>query len=261
MLAQDFCGPIGSSDADNAVASNREAMFYLNTANPAPCSGTITSWRVCYYGPNSVDFSTYWATYAIYRRITISSDGSGEHYEKISIVMRAVRATGLLAAVNSTGIIDGSIQSGGFNCYDDFIGAGSSLLTVQAGDILGACVFDPIDGDNYDRRQLDVVGEAEMDGEFLLGMSSSGRCTTDALPSNIPISQLSMVSSRRLHIYANIGNHNYQLIIIMTAILSTRLGYNNIWYAHCRCILSVLIHISFLGKTCFFFLLHVFCAL
>ena len=210
MLAQDFCGSIGSSNPESEVASSRDAIFYLNTANPAPCSGTITSWRVCYYGPDSVDFSTYWATYAIYRRITISSDSS-ESYEKISTIMRAVRATGLLAAVNSTGIIDGSIQSGGFNCYDDFIGAGSSPLTVQAGDILGACVFDPIDSDNYDRRQLDVVGEAEMDGEFLLGMSSSGRCTTDALPSNIPISQLSKVSSRRLHIYANIGNHNHQL--------------------------------------------------
>jgi hypothetical protein len=126
-----------------------------------------------------------------------------------------------LAAVNSTGKIDGSIEPGGFNCYDDFVGAGASPLIVQAGDLLGACVFDPVEDTNYDRRQLDVVGETEMDGESLLGMSTSG-CTTDALPSNIPISQLSMVSSRRLHIYANISNNNcyfYRYNIIW-------LGYN-----------------------------------
>ena len=183
-------------------------MFYLNTVNPAPCSGNISSWRVCYHGPDSIAFSAYWATYAIYRRI-ISSDGS-ERYENISSMFRAVRATGLLAAVDSTGIIDGSIQQGGFNCYNDFIDAGTSPLTVQAGDVLGACVFDPANSENYGRHQLDVVGETE--GESLLGMSSSG-CTTDALPSSIPVSQLSMVSSRRLHIYANIGIQEYAIIV------------------------------------------------
>ena len=200
VLAQDLiCGPIGNSD-EGAVTRRMDLMFYMNTANPAPCSGNITSWRVCYYGPDSIDFSTYWAAYAVYRRI-INSDSS-EHYEKISSMFRAVRATGLLAAINSSGKIDGSIQQGGFNCYDDFIDAGASPLAVQAGDVLGACVFDPVDSENYDRRQLDIVGEVE--GESLLGMSSSG-CTTDTLLSSIPISQLSVVSSRRLHIYANIG--------------------------------------------------------
>ena len=210
VLSQDVCDPIGSSD-ESAVTRRRDSMFYLNTANPAPCSGNITSWRVCYYGPDSINFSTYWATYAIYQRV-ISSDSS-ERYEKISSMFRAVRATGLLAAVDSTGIIDGSIEQGGFNCYDDFINAGASPLTVQAGDVLGACVFDPVNSENYDRHQLDIIGETE--GESLLGMSSSG-CTTDALPSNIPISQLSMVSSRRLHIYANIGNQQYAIIIVFS---------------------------------------------
>ena len=215
VLAQDGCGSIGSSDAESEATSRRGSMFYLNTANPAPCSGSIASWRVCYYRPEIINFSTYWATYAIYRRV-VSSDGSSEHYEKTSNMFRAVRATGLLAAVNSTGIIDGSIQQGGFNCYDDFIDAGDLPLTVQAGDILGACIFDPVDSE-HGRRQLDVIGEIE--GEALLGMSSSG-CTTDALPSNIPVSWLSMVSSRRLHIYANIGIlNNIQLYPIQNGML------------------------------------------
>ena len=177
-LAQDICGPIGNSD-ESAVMRRQDHMFYLNIAHPAPCSGNITSWRVCYYGPDSIHFSSYWATYAVYRRV--NSDGS-DHYEMISSMFRAVRATGLLAAIDSTGVIDGSIQ---------------------AGDVIGACVFDPEDSENFNRRQLDIVGE--IDGQSLLGMSSSG-CTTDSLPLNIPIYQLSTVSSSHLYLYANIGN-------------------------------------------------------
>ena len=198
MVAQNTCGTLGSSD-NIAATRRRDHMFYLNTANPAPCSGNITSWRVCYYGPDTIDFSSYWATYAVYRRIDSDSNG---RYERISSTFRAVRATGLLANIDTTGIIDGAIQQGGFMCYNDSIDTGASPLTVQAGDILGACVFDPEDSDNFGRHQLDVVGE--IDGESLVGMSSSG-CTTDALPLNIPVSQLSAISSRRLHLYANIG--------------------------------------------------------
>ena len=98
--------------------------------------------------------------------------------------------------------LDGAIQQGGFVCYNDSIDTGASPSTVQAGDVIGACVFDPEDSDNFGRRQLAIVGE--IDGESLVGMSSSG-CTTDALPLNIPVSQLSAISSRRLYLYANIG--------------------------------------------------------
>ena len=124
-------------------------------------------------------------------------------------MFRAVRATGLLANIDTTGIIDGAIQQGGFVCYNDSIDTGASPLMVQAGDVIGACVFDPEDSDNFGRRQLDIVGE--IDGESLMGMSSSG-CTTDALPLNIPVSQLSAISSRRLHLYANIGNKIRRLL-------------------------------------------------
>ena len=200
------CGTIGSSDAESPVTTRRDQRFYLNTADPAPCTGNITSWRVCYYGPDSVEFSSYWAVYALYRKV---GSGSNENYERVSETFKAVRATGLLAAIDSTGIIDGEVQEGGFECYEDFIDVDQTPVTVRAGDVLGACILDPVDGENTGRQQLDVVGE--ITGESLLGRSSSG-CTILALPDSMQSNQLSTVSSRRLHIHANIGNFIKQLI-------------------------------------------------
>ena len=198
-LAQDNCGSIGNSN-ENAASAERGRFFYLNTANPAPCTGNITSWRVCYYGPNqdtdSEDRFSYWATYAVYRKM---GSGADEHYEQVSQLFSAIRATNNLVRIDTNGIADGVIQQQGFNCYDDSI---TMPLTVQAGDVLGACIFNPMNGFGFSRRQLDIAGQVS--GESLLGMGTDG-CSTTALPTSIKTSQLSTVESRRLHLYANIG--------------------------------------------------------
>ena len=75
-------------------------------------------------------------------------------------------------------------------------------LTVQSGDIVGACIFRPPDGSSFSRRQLNIIGDVH--GETLLGVDDSG-CTMDGIPSNISASHLSVETSRRLHLYANIG--------------------------------------------------------
>ena len=70
---QEQCrGPIGSNNAETVSTPSSTQLFYLNTANPAPCTGSVMSWRVCYYGPdasaiNSISLVNYWATYAVYR--------------------------------------------------------------------------------------------------------------------------------------------------------------------------------------------------
>ena len=204
-------------------------MFYLNTANPAPCTGNITSWRVCYYRP--VDrrrLRTYWATYAVYRKI---GSGATEQYERVSDMYRAVRATGSLLNVinnrnrNSTrfAAVDGEAQDG-FACYNDSIDVGDLPLTVQAGDVVGACVFDPLDSGRVVQYQLDIVGE--VNGESLLAMASNAAgCNTETLPSTIPASQLSIIHARRLHLHANIGMFynifNYPFSIATTYSLYT----------------------------------------
>ena len=193
---QESCSPIGNKD-ETAATPSRDQGFYLNTAYPAPCTGNITSWRVCYYGPNNVaELSSYWATYAVYRRMGSDDD---VRYERVSEMFRATRAVSVY--VRAPGV-DGEIVEDDFICYVDSIDTGNSPPTVQAGDILGACVFDPENIPFVDRRQLDMVGEAS--GRSLLQMDTN-ECTAQSIPSNIPDNQLSIVNSRRLHLYANIG--------------------------------------------------------
>ena len=198
---QERCGSIGNNET--VATPSRAQLFYLNTANPATCTGNVTSWTVCYYGPNNVDNSgSYWATYAVYRRM---GSGSSVHYRCVSEMFSAVRTVERFVTLSS--VVDGEITQGGFHCYEDSIDIRNLPLTVQTGDILGACVFDPED-DQFipfvgpvTRLPLDVVGQ---DGGSLLQMSSAG-CSREAIPSDIPANQLSTLNSRRLHIYAHIG--------------------------------------------------------
>ena len=175
----------------------------MNTANPAPCAGNITSWRICYYGPSSVDQNSrvsYTSTYAVYRRT-----GSGEdlRYERVGDTFRAIVTTTSLGSDDpDRSTIDAIIQQNGFNCFDDT----NSLnvpLSVQAGDFVGACIFDPPNVLlRFSRDQLDFVGRGG--GESLLEMSNVDGCSVDSLPSSVQADDLSTVN-RRLHIYANIG--------------------------------------------------------
>ena len=153
---------------------------------------------MCYYGPNNVDNSgSYWAIYAVYQRI---GSGSGIRYVRVSEVFSAVRT---ISRFTGDPVVDGEIARGGFNCFDDDIDASASPMTIHAGDILGACVFDPSDlSIIVTRLPLDVVGETS--GGSLLQMSTAG-CSRGDIPSDIPANQFSTLTSRRLHIYANIG--------------------------------------------------------
>ena len=54
---------IYSTAANNIIGTNNERnftpvrywRFYLNTADPAPCNGTINSWRYWFYNPGSIN--------------------------------------------------------------------------------------------------------------------------------------------------------------------------------------------------------------
>ena len=126
--------------------------------------------------------------------------GSGDNvrYERVSEIFRAVRTVQMFT---SDDVVDGEIVEDGFNCYDDSIDVGNSPLTIQAGDILGACVFDPEDinflGFVVNRLQLDIVDIAS--GQSLLQMDTTG-CTMEAIPSNITANQLSTQNLSLIHI-------------------------------------------------------------
>ena len=195
----DMCGLIGNSN-ETQLSAIRDEMFYLDVDHPAPCAGKVISWTVCYYGPNDVESDNiYWALYAIYRK---NASQNGDSYERVSDTFTAVRSGQELLI---RPIVDGKIVEGGFNCYNDTIDNGNSSLTVEAGDVLGACVINP-SGDN--RHQLDIVGVSD-NGESLLEMNENGCVITrqdGEIPLSVEISQPSTKSPRRLHLYANIGN-------------------------------------------------------
>ena len=189
--ARDHCGFIGNNDETEATVVT-DRMFYLNTANPAPCAGNIASWRVCYYGPENVEFGgCYGATYAVYRR-------TGRSYERVSDIYNVVRSH---RNVTGWDVVDGEIE-GGFNCYDDPV---DFPVTVQADDLVGACVFTSVN-----ISQLNIVGDVMDNEESLQAMEADG-CTVNDIPSSILVNQLKRRKSTRLHLYANIGMMAAQL--------------------------------------------------
>ena len=200
-LTESTCGPIGNDNSETEITAARDRRFYLNTANPATCNGTVSSWTVCYYGPNNLDSSaSYWATYAVYRR---NNSGGQERYERVSRMFSAVRTNGLAARIADPE--DGGIQEDGFVCYSD--SAGRTPVTIQAGDVIGACIFYPNDISSFDRLQLDIVGrQTGTLGESLLELSESeASCSRNSIPNSILGNDLSSRNDRRLHLYANIS--------------------------------------------------------
>ena len=94
--------------------------------------------------------------YAVYRKVGI---GSTEYYQRVSQTFETSRPL----PVNS------------FGCYNDIL---LSLITVQAEDVLGACVFDKGYGNGllYWRNQLNIVGVTTDPGDFLLA-TDADKCT------------------------------------------------------------------------------------
>ena len=197
---QDSCGSIGNSD-ETRITARRNEQFYLNTGNPAPCSGNVTSWRVCYYGRGD-DLEdnqrrSYLATYAVYR---LMGSDDNEIYERVSEIFTATVTTSNIAGGDT---VDATVRQNGFTCFDD---STSAPVMVESDDIVGACVFRPDDfvPNFITTRELDVVGETSGESLQVLTDVDSG-CSRTEIPSNIQTSQLSTRNSRRLHIYANIG--------------------------------------------------------
>jgi hypothetical protein len=129
--------------------------------------------------------------------------GEEESYVKVSEMFRAVRTT-----LGFGDDADGPNQIG-FNCYTDIIDVDDSPLPIHAGDILGACVFDPQDGNflgnSFARYELNIVGEVPAgQGESLMRDNINVDCTMDAIPSSIRQRDLQNQNNRKLHIYANI---------------------------------------------------------
>ena len=167
------CGVIGT-DA-GGVEAYSQPNFYLNTQDPAPCSGTIDEFQYCYYDTQIA--RSYGFTFAVFRETSM-----GE-YTKVSEAYTAVR---------------------GFNLHDSFACLSFPVMNqiqIQAGDMIGACVYN---SPGILRLETYVVGEGVDPERFLMVASNSG-CGDSTVPS--PVSSLSKVESLVLHISATISEY------------------------------------------------------
>lgn len=196
-FSSDCSRPLGT-DGERDFTAVRDHSFYLNTAHPALCSGTVTSWRYCYYVPSVINetIDVYRTSFAVYRRMLDSGSGSYT-YERISTVFSIIVREESLSHNSS------------FMC--DILDVKD--FTIEAGDIVGACVFDPIDSETRFRKQLDIVGGVS--GYSLLQMNDVSACAVglNKLPSNISNSILSVIDSRVLHLYADIESKSLYILL------------------------------------------------
>ena len=174
------CGLVGS-DTGRSVA-NRDRNFYLNTQDPAPCDGMIDGVQYCYYHTSILNIKAiggFSFTAALYREM-----GQGT-YTAISD-----------AYTTGTSSLDHGTQS--FRCVTVSI----PPLQIQAGDVIGVCIYNPPLGLLGIRAQLDVVGRNAGANRFLLRTSNSG-CGDSAVPNTV--SSLTRENSLVLHISASIS--------------------------------------------------------
>ena len=135
-VAQQVCTSpsVGSNvrvNLSNSESVGYHAQYYLNTARPASCNGTISSVDYCYYGPSqysSDSRSGYWiAVVALYR---LQPNGS---YSRVSN-----RSMFLLKGDNPHSIIASDPILLNFNC-DTYVPR--STMRVQEGDVFGALLI------------------------------------------------------------------------------------------------------------------------
>ena len=189
-------GKIGTNN-ETSFSAERNEQFYLNTAAPAPCNGTVTSWRYCYYKPgldmimNDHKFISFVAVY----RQTTSLNGSIS-YTNVSSRLR-ISLTGKQ--------IKDDTRSSHFVCNT----VEDSNIDVETGDVFGVCIYNPSRWP--DRHQLDLVGQAN---GYSLVQKARSQCWRNVTS----FQQTAVVDSRILHVYANITSIYYCFITLETSI-------------------------------------------
>ena len=148
-----------------------------------------------------MDAPSYLFNFAVYRERT---PGGGEYY-RVSPVFVAEKTR--IEIENQLGFDDDEFTEF-FGCVDYPL---NESITIEAGDVLGACVFIP-SGDSG-IRELDIVG-GKGSSQGMLMRTPPSDCGLNALPSNV--TSLSASSNRVLHLHANItGNFIHTLCCVV----------------------------------------------
>ena len=170
--------------------------FYLNTARPAPCNGTITSLRYCYYGREDSNRNTYQVLVALYR-----PEPGSNNYQNITNTISITKQT----PISQVPLADALLP--GFNC--DSVELEESVQ-VLAEDVIGVCHTN----DNNLNR-LDVVSRTNNGYNMFYidtdQLNDINNCESGVLPDVVGDNLQETGILRILHIFAEICELSYPL--------------------------------------------------
>ena len=171
---------------DEKQQGNRRSTdnFYLNVNSPASCLGNVTGFNYSFYAPPNISPSTetFVLVFAVYRQTGTMNNMPIFSAISDSYIVREPR----------------SRFDNGITFFSSYLPL-SSPLTVEADDVLGACVDDP-QGEEVFR--LDIVGTSSSNSDALMATSASG-CTDQRTIQTVR--SLNRQTGVVLHLHANIG--------------------------------------------------------
>ena len=176
-------------------------FLYLNTGNPAECSGSIIAFTYCYYSPPTSlreNDDSYRTNFGVYRPRTA---GGSTVYDLVSRVLTVERSQ---AQVDNELNWDGSQYSSSSTCSNINI---TEPVAINVGDVLGACIRQSSNNVN----QLDIVGRAFTS----LVRTDTTECTDTELPQSVTSIEAS--SFRVLHLHATICEFPLQFTYSVTS--------------------------------------------
>ena len=189
-ICQEGARVIGSDNHQEYEAEQRVGgRLYLNTDNPAQCSGFIMQLEYCYYPPDDELQTFYHIYFGIYRR-------EFNRQRNVQYQLLQQRIIPLSGFVN--GFISGLDEEFSCTTLNNIIPA----IRIQKGDIIGACLprINSLD------VVSDISNEEEDDSEEGLNANlhyiESDCEHIFAIPSTIDECDTRVQESRILHVYA-----------------------------------------------------------
>ncbi len=178
------------------MENRAENEFYIDRGNRAGCAGMITSLSYCFHRPpSSVPVAmVYLTTVAVYR--PASTDANENAFTVVSSPITIQKSAAELQSELNADIDD-------FACSELIL---TQPVSVSAGDVLGACVFDPPDISGVITYRLDIVSSENLLRTNTNPGTPTG-CSATMAPSSFDrgASGIGSASLRSLHLWANIG--------------------------------------------------------
>ncbi|XP_064386563.1 probable LIM domain-containing serine/threonine-protein kinase DDB_G0287001 isoform X2 [Halichondria panicea] len=199
LVSGQQCGTVGRVSTTRTGDNRVENEFYINRGNRAGCAGMITSLSYCFHRPpgNVPVANEYLTTVAVYR--PASTDTDENVFMNVSSPITIQKSAT-------------EVQTELTGDTDDFVCSDLTLdqpVAVLAGDVLGACVFNPPDRIGVTTYRLDIVSRGN--NEDLVRTSTDPGIPTGCGANVVPSSFVEGTSgtgrtstSRSLHLWANI---------------------------------------------------------